>query len=514
MSSNPRPERHRLSLPRSLTGRLIATVLLLVALVTVLVGAVTTLALRQFLMSRLDAQLVAASNRHEGAPRSADGDGDVVGGPVGSAFPCAVQPPGQGPGLGFGQAAGTLLGRFDPRCRSVVLVTEDGSLRALGRAAVSTLGALAPSSRPQSVELPGDGSYRVIVRREAGWTSVTGLGTHDVSDTLGSVVAWESALVLGGVLLAAAIGQALVRRQLRPLLRVAATATEVTSLPLESGEVGVTARVPAELTDPSTEVGQVGAALNSMLGHVERALDTRHESEQRVRQFLADASHELRTPLSTIMGYAELTRRTPEDAATMTHAMGRIQAESGRMGSLVNDLLLLARLDSGRPLDRAVVDVSRQLVEAVNDARVVSPDHRWRLTVPPEPLQVMGDRDRLHQVFSNVLSNAIRHTPRGTTVSVSVSVAVAGTRSVDGAGADVEIKIQDDGPGMPRSMAGKEFERFSRADTSRTRTSGGAGLGLSIVQAIVLAHGGAVDITSSDRGTTVAICLPSPTDLR
>ena len=130
-------------------------------------------------------------------------------------------------------------------------------------------------------------------------------------------------------------------------------------------------RVPAELTDPSTEVGQVGAALNSMLGHVEQALDTRHESEQRVRQFLADASHELRTPLSTIMGYAELTRRTSSDPAAMTHAMGRIQAESGRMAELVNDLLLLARLDSGRPLERADVDVSRLLVEAVNDARVL-----------------------------------------------------------------------------------------------------------------------------------------------
>ncbi len=504
MSSNRRPEGRRLPLPRSLTGRLIATVLLLVALVSVLVGAVTTLALRQFLMSRLDAQLVAASNHHDNGPGA--GDGDAVGPPTAGAFPCAVQQPGQSGGYGFGKAAGTLLGRFDPTCRSVVLVTEDGSLRVLGTEVVSTLGALAPSSRPQSVELP-QGSYRVIVSRETGWTSVTGVATADVADTLGNVVLWESMLALGGVLLAAVIGQALVRRQLAPLRRVAATATEVTSLPLESGEVGVTARVPEELTDPATEVGQVGAALNSMLGHVERALDTRHESEQRVRQFLADASHELRTPLSTIMGYAELTRRTPDDADLMTQAMGRIQAESGRMAALVNDLLLLARLDSGRELEQADVDISRQLVEAVNDARVVSPGHRWRLRVPEEPLHVLGDRDRLHQVFSNLLGNAVRHTPEGTTISVAV--AVLGTPAPGGPPGEVEVRVQDDGPGMPPSMAGKEFERFSRGDTSRTRTSGGAGLGLSIVHAIVAAHHGSVDITGSAQGTTVVIRLPA-----
>ncbi len=190
---------------------------------------------------------------------------------------------------------------------------------------------------------------------------------------------WEIVVALGGLVLAGVIGQALVRRQLTPLKRVAATATEVTRLPLESGEVGVIPRVPEELTDPTTEVGQVGAAFNSMLGHVEQALDTRQESEQRVRRFLADASHELRTPLSTIMGYAELTRRTADDPTAMTHAMSRIQAESGRMAELVNDLLLLARLDSGRPLERGDVDVSRLLVETVNDARVLSADHVWRL---------------------------------------------------------------------------------------------------------------------------------------
>lgn len=488
--------------PQSLTDRLLATLLLLVALVSIVVAAVTTLALREYLMSRLDAQLVAASDRHQdGMP---GGDGDGSGPPPGSDFPCAVLRPGESRGNGFGQAAGTLIGRFDSTCRSVVVVTEHGTLQDLGSQAAIVLSRLDPSTEPRTVEL-SEGSYRVIVQRDASSISVTGLPTTDVADTLGRVVVWESAVALGGVALAALLGQGLVRRQLAPLRRVAATATEVTSLPLVSGEVGVTARVPDELTDPATEVGQVGAALNAMLGHVERVLDTRHESEQRVRRFLADASHELRTPLSTIMGYAELTRRTPDDPAALSHAMGRIQAESGRMASLVDDLLLLARLDSGRPLDRADVDVSRQLIETVNDARVVSPDHRWRLTVPPEPLQVTGDRDRLHQVFANLLGNAIRHTPTGTTVSVSV----AGDPGAAGGPGSVEIVVRDDGPGMPPSMVGKEFERFSRGDSSRTRTSGGAGLGLSIVRAIVAAHDGAVHITSSSGGTTVAIRLPA-----
>ncbi len=473
--------------------------LLLVAFVSVAVGAVTTIALRQFLISRLDDQLVSASQRHDGG-----GDGPL-GDPGGLAqAPCAVVPPGGTAGFFFGQAPGTLIGRFDPTCRSAVVVTEAGTLTGVTRSDAALLAGLGPSTHPRTVSL-SFGSYRVLVLPDQGSRSVTGLPTADVNDTVRSLVLWESALVVCGVVLAAVLGQGLVRRQLAPLRRVAATATEVTQLPLESGEVGVTARVPAELTDPSTEVGQVGEALNAMLGHVERALDTRHESEQQVRQFLADASHELRTPLSTIMGYAELSRRASVDPGVMMHAMGRIEAESGRMAALVNDLLLLARLDSGRPLERGDVDVSRLLAEAVNDARVLGVTHVWRLTLAPEPLHVEGDRDRLHQVFANLLTNAIRHTPEGTTVTVS---AVAVPRRGD-LPHGVLVTVHDDGPGMPASLAGKEFERFSRGDSSRTRASGGTGLGLSIVQAIVTAHHGDVQIRSAPGDTTVQVRLPA-----
>ena len=243
-----------------------------------------------------------------------------------------------------------------------------------------------------------------------------------------------------------------------------------------------------------------------MLGHVERALDARHESEQQVRQFLADASHELRTPLSTIAGYAELSRRRPGDDETqlaqLQHAMDRVDVESGRMTALVDDLLLLARLDAGRPLESETVDLSRLVLEAVDDARVVAPDHQWRLSLPEEPVLVRGDGHRLHQAVTNLLSNARRHTPAGTVVSASVGL-------VDDAETPgVEVAIHDDGPGLPPALVAQAFDRFSRGDESRTRDTGGSGLGLPIVKAIVEAHHGTVALDSRPGSTTFTLHLP------
>ena len=208
---------------------------------------------------------------------------------------------------------------------------------------------------------------------------------------------------------------------LRPLRRVAATATKVTELPLDSGEVTLPAGVPD--TDPRTEVGQVGAAFNRMLFHVERALGRRAASEARLRRFAADASHELRTPLSAIRGYAELALRhrgpVPED---VTHALTRVQSESARMSVLVDDLLLLARLDAGRPLEREPVDLSRLAIDVTSDARVARREHHWRLDLPSDPVLVSGDEHRLHQVLANLMSNAGKHTPPGSTVSVALSI--------------------------------------------------------------------------------------------
>src|SRR5207248_555865 len=236
------------------------------------------------------------------------------------------------------------------------------------------------------------------------------------------------------------IGAYTIRSNLRPLRRVAATASRVAELPLDRGEVALSVRVPAVDTDPRTEVGQVGAALNRMLGHIADALAARQASETRVRHFVADASHELRTPLAAIRGYAELTRRVragvPEEVA---HAMRRVESETDRRTTLVEDMLLLARLDSGRPLAEEPVDLSRLIVDAVSDAHAAAPDHHWRLDLPAESVSVTGDPARLHQVLANLFANARTHTPAGTTVTTSLAAA----------GPYVTLRVVDDGPGIP-----------------------------------------------------------------
>ena len=289
-------------------------------------------------------------------------------------------------------------------------------------------------------------------------------------------------------------------------------------------------------TDPRTEVGQVGAAFNRMLFHVERALGRRAASEARLRRFAADASHELRTPLSAIRGYAELALRhrgpVPED---VTHALTRVQSESARMSVLVDDLLLLARLDAGRPLEREPVDLSRLAIDVTSDARVARREHHWRLDLPSDPILVRGDEHRLHQVLANLMSNAGKHTPPGSTVSVALSISggvdsqVAADsgpeidrveRGARPGAPRVELSITDDGPGIPPELLPELFERFTRADTSRARDLDAAGkstgLGLAIVDAVVAAHGGSIAVTSRPGRTRFAIylpLLPEPADM-
>jgi two-component system OmpR family sensor kinase len=247
-------------------------------------------------------------------------------------------------------------------------------------------------------------------------------------------------------------------------------------------------------------VGQVGAAINRMLGHVSSALTARQESENKVRQFVADASHELRTPLASIRGYAELTRMSghelPEDVA---HAIGRVESEAKRMTSLVEDLLLLARLDAGRDLRPQQFDLTKLLVDAVSDAHAAGPEHEWSLDQPEEPVMISGDQHRLHQAVSNLLTNARVHTPEGTTVSVALAAEPPG---------EVTITVADDGPGFPEELQEALFERFARGDNSRSRTAGSTGLGLAIVRAIVAGHGGTVTAESRPGHTEFRIVLP------
>jgi two-component system OmpR family sensor kinase len=303
---------------------------------------------------------------------------------------------------------------------------------------------------------------------------------------------------LVGLLAAGAAGALIVRRTLQPLQDVARTASRVAELPLDRGEVAIAERVPARYTDPRTEIGQVGLALNRMLGHVDNALTARQESETRVRQFVADASHELRTPLTAVRGYAELVRRGGDATPEVAHAIGRVESEAARMTALVEDLLLLARLDSGRPLDHSTVDLSRLVVDVVSDARVAGPDHHWRLDVPAVPVTVPGDDARLHQVLANLLSNASTHTPAGTTVTTTLSTTDS----------EVVLTVTDDGPGIPAELLPDVFDRFARGDSSRSRAAGSTGLGLAIVAAVVQAHGGDVDVDSAPGHTEFTVWLP------
>ncbi|TSB08932.1 HAMP domain-containing protein, partial [Streptomyces benahoarensis] len=372
-------------------------------------------------------------------------------------------------------------------------------LDALSAGQVAALGAVPRDGRPHTVTLAGLGDYRAAFAPDE--SLVMGLPLDDVQDTVGTLVAVEACVTGAGLLAAGIAGAAMVGYALRPLRRVAATATSVAELPLHQGEVALHVRVPESESDGRTEVGQVGAALNRMLGHVGSALAARQESEMRVRRFVADASHELRTPLASIRGYAELTRRGDERPGPQTrHALGRIESEAERMSGLVEDLLLLARLDSGRPLAYAPLDLSPLVVDAVSDAQAAGPGHWWRLDLPVEPMTVRGDGARLQQVLVNLLANARVHTPEGTTVTARV-------RAADGGGA-VRLEVGDDGPGIAPELLPRVFERFARGDASRSRVAGSTGLGLALVQAVVAAHGGRVTVESVPGRTVFAVVLP------
>jgi two-component system OmpR family sensor kinase len=347
------------------------------------------------------------------------------------------------------------------------------------------------------------GDYRVAAASLTNGDSVIiGLPLKDVDATVSQLTFVIVLVSLSGLIFAFLIASFIVRLAMRPLERVAGTAQEVAEMPLDRGDVALSVRVPDADTDPHTEVGKVGAALNRMLGHVASALTARQASEQKVRQFVADASHELRTPLASIRGYAELTRRSPHELPTdVTRSLGRIESEATRMTSLVEDLLLLARLDEGRELDRDPVDLSMLLVNAVSDAHAAGPDHKWSILLPEEPVEVLGDRARLHQVVVNLLANARVHTPEGTQVTAALSLDDEDDRAI--------VTVTDNGPGIPEELKATLFERFARGDSSRNRATGSTGLGLAIVYAVVEAHGGDVTVQSEPGETVFTVSLPA-----
>ena len=480
---------------RTLRGRLIAGLLALLLVACAAVGLVSYLALHGALFNQIDQQLAVASQRYahceEGGPHGQDSDNGAPG-------PSGPHPPPCNPSeiLGLSPGTFTAMVKDGQVTHSNVmfghcdLTYEDHAM----------LTALPVDGQPTNQTLSSLGPYRLTATSTSnGTTLITGLPLTSVNTTLRNVAIVEIIVFAAALLLTGVLGTGFVRLSLRPLRRVAATARQVAERPLASGEVTLPERVP--YADPRTEVGQVGSAFNRMLGHVEAALARRAASESRLRRFAADASHELRTPLAAIRGYAELARRHPGPVpGDIAHALSRVESESARMSVLVDELLLLAQLDAGRPLAKEPVDLTRLAIDATSDARAASRDHRWVLELPDEPVQVEGDEHRIHQVLANLMSNAAKHTPPGTTVTVAVA---------PGADPDtVALGVTDDGPGIPEDLQPTLFERFVRGDSARSNGGGSTGLGLAIVQAVTTAHGGSVNVTSQPGRTSFVITLP------
>lgn len=379
---------------------------------------------------------------------------------------------------------------------------DGGEVRELDASQVSDIvTTLLEAPTSEVVDLPGLGEYRLAA--DASGSYVLGLPLTEVTSTIAQILTTIALVTAGGLVLLGSIIAIVIRAGLKPLRAVAETAQRVAAVRMDQGEVSITARVPDEQADERTEIGQVGSALNTLLDHVDASLSARQQNEELMRRFVADASHELRTPLASIRGYSELSLRDRTLSDTSHEALSRIQAQSLRMTTLVEDLLLLARLDEGQELVYGTVDLTQLALEAVGDARPAGPGHRWEIDVPDEPVHLAGDTSRLHQVVANLLANARTHTPEGTTVTVSVR------RD----GGEAVLCVHDDGPGVDPAVADELFERFSRADRSRARKTGGTGLGLSIARAIVEAHAGTISVSSDPGDTTFEVRLPAkPSD--
>jgi two-component system OmpR family sensor kinase len=473
---------------RSLRARLVLIVVCLTAGVGVVVGALSVILFNTYLVGQLDHSLQLSAGRTAAAFDTLRQLSEEEGSMSDYSAP--------------GQASGTISG----------LIIENTLVRAgypdaygvaqtLDRGQLTRLATVPLDGSPHTVYLGGElGDYRVTsTAGPANSILLTGLPLQDVHVLTGQLALVFALVTAAGIALAAAVATFVIDVALRPLHRVASTAATVAELPLDRGDVDLSMRVPEQDTDTSTEVGQVGSALNRLLSHVGSALAVRQRSEDKVRQFVADASHELRTPLASIRGYSELTRRMDDQLPEQVdHNLGRIESEAIRMTSLVEDLLLLARLDSQPELRRDEIDLSLIALEAVGDAHAAGPEHHWHLDLPEEPVVGAGGAARQRQGGGELLANARTHTPAGTTV----------TTALEEADGDAVLRVSDDGPGIDPELQSKLFERFTRGDNSRTRATGSTGLGLSIVRAVVEGHGGTVAVSSEPGSTVFTVRIP------
>lgn len=469
----------------SLRARLLAG-MGVVAVVLVVVSAVVTSTTRSRLIDQVDERLTTFAPTERDLDRIA-----ALPDPADVAPPGAPVPPDPPPDgfrdrvsdvyEGYVTPDGTLVTRFAPNLGSTDL----------GAPAIDVADLPGAGSEFATVDaVDGSATYRVVTTRLGEVVTVTGVPLDDVEDTIGRLIVVE---VIGSLVILAALATVawwMLRLGIRPVQEMTESALRISNGELDE-------RVPE--TSPGTETGDLAIALNRMLGTINAALVQQASSEERLRRFVADASHELRTPVTTIQGYAELYRHGGlDDRDALDDAMRRTRDEAARMGRLVDDMLTLAKLDQERPLDRRTVDLTALARDAVDDARAVAPDRDVTLDAGAETL-VEADEDRVRQAVANVLGNALVHTAAG--VAVEVAVRSNGDRAV--------LSVRDHGDGMPDEAADRATERFYRADPARARRRGGSGLGLSIVDAAVRAHGGTVSVDSVvGEGTTVTIELP------
>ena len=466
---------------------LVVALVVIAAVGLTVTGAVVTTTLRGYLVDQVDQDLAELAERPVRPGDLAGRDDEGPFGPSRDEYVGYASPDGSGL-----QGTTSGLGLGTPRLAA-------GDLADAG-------------TDPFTVRAAGGGQWRVVVQPgtilQTGESVlvVRGISLADVQDTTRRLVLTE--LLVGAAVLAmlGGLGYVAVRTSLRPLEEVESAAAEIAAGDLSR-------RVPE--SDPRTEVGRLSGAFNGMVDQIESAFRAREASESaavasedRMRRFVADASHELRTPLTSIRGFAELYRQgAVRETAELDRMMRRVEDEASRMGLLVEDLLLLARLDQARPLREEPVDLLDVVTDATHDARVLAPDRQVDLDVHGDQAPVvLGDDARLRQVVTNLVSNALTHTPAGTPVAVTLETVAGPDQESPGR---VRVGVHDQGPGLTAEERDRVFERFYRADPSRTRAAGGSGLGLSIVAALVAAHGGRVTVESEPgRGSAFFVDLP------